>query len=744
MKFMKVSTVLAVITIPNFANAASEIPSKTDDLVVIEADEVLVTATRRTRKKLDIPETVDVISRKQLDDQNITNLQDLVRHLPGVSVTKQTSGTDPFGNFGGFTIRGASANRVQMQVDGSRVIESITDGNRSFIDLSTMKAVEVIRGPGSVLWGADALGGVVAFRTLDPSDLLKGESFAGRANLGYDSLNEQYSQTGMLAAQFSEKTQGLLSVTHRSYKETELRNARADGGIWGCPRVEDAIRCNELNPLDADVYNILAKFVWNPNANHQVKLTGEYFSSDSDVKQLYDYGRQLNGSFNGDYLRNQKQTRTRVALEDLWLPETNLIDEVKWQLSYSPQKRNVSNNRTQINTWAQKVETYTHTNYQEDFLQADIQLSSSFNAGSTSHQLTYGFQGDQTKTDYDNLTVTKNRTTGSTVIKPAGGFNFANATTNRADLYIQDEIKLFGDRLTITPGVRWATYQIKPETNKDYIIIPGKEPKTIDSEKLIPQLGLMVGLTNNYSLYGRYAEGFKMPTAQQLFTSLSMGTTNLIPNPNLKAETVKSYEAGVRGQFKNGWFSLGAFQADYSNYIQSFVSISPTDMTYANLAEVNIWGIEASAEWQVATNWAFNAAASYQYGTQKEKADATETYFNGASPLNGTLGVRWTKPEWRFDAEFVGTFAKGVTRTASSSNYKPAGYGVFDSYFNWKLNNNLTLRASVQNIFDRRYFKAPLASTYDVAPSSATRISNPLELQTAPGRSFALDIAATF
>ena len=163
-------------------DAAGEKKENEDKDRVTQVEDVVITAVRQKRKQLEVPQTINVVNRKQIDDHIITNMQDLVRHMPGVDVSRQTSGTDPFGNLGGFTIRGASANRVKMQVDGSRAIERITDGNRNFVDLSNMKAVEVVRDPVSVLWGADALGGVVAFQTLDPDDLLKGQAFGAQAN----------------------------------------------------------------------------------------------------------------------------------------------------------------------------------------------------------------------------------------------------------------------------------------------------------------------------------------------------------------------------------------------------------------------------------------------------------------------------------------------------------------------------------------------------------------------------------
>ena len=306
-------------------------------------------------------------------------------------------------------------------------------------------------------------------------------------------------------------------------------------------------------------------------------------------------------------------------------------------MSYSPQKREFWSHRQQINTAKKPVNTYSSTNYEETFLQADVQLESQFNTGPVSHTLTYGFQGDHTKTDYENLTVTN--TNGTIVAKPAGGFNFANATTRRADLYLQDEMRLLDDRLVLTPGIRWASYNINPKPDADYVSITGKEPRKIDSKEWVPQIGAIFKLDDHYSLYARYAEGFKMPTAQQLFTSVKYPTFNMIPNPNLKPESVKSYEAGLRGSFNNGWFSVGGFYSDYKDYIQNLVVVGPNDFSYANINRVKISGIEASSNVDLSPAWSVHAQASYQYGKQQKGNDAQYVYFDSVSPLTASVGV---------------------------------------------------------------------------------------------------------
>ncbi len=140
-------------------------------------DEISVYADRGPQPFLQQTQNVTVIDRKQLEERQVRDIQDLVRYEPGITVAKTTSGTDPFGNLAGFTIRGVSNNRVLMLVDGARVIESIVDGNRDFVGTGNLKAVEIIRGPAGVLYGADALGRPGRFRHQGPGGLSEGPQF---------------------------------------------------------------------------------------------------------------------------------------------------------------------------------------------------------------------------------------------------------------------------------------------------------------------------------------------------------------------------------------------------------------------------------------------------------------------------------------------------------------------------------------------------------------------------------------
>jgi hemoglobin/transferrin/lactoferrin receptor protein len=180
-------------------------------------DQISIFADRGAKQLLDIPQTVTVITREEMDQRMVRDIDDLTRYEPGVKVDRQTSRTDPFSNLGGFTIRGVTGNRVLTMVDGTRVIERITDGTRDFVDTSNMKTVEIIRGPASVLWGSDALGGVVAFATKDPDDYLKGKNklVGGQADTSYDTYDGSWlkSITGAAQTDMTGRLQVLLSVS---------------------------------------------------------------------------------------------------------------------------------------------------------------------------------------------------------------------------------------------------------------------------------------------------------------------------------------------------------------------------------------------------------------------------------------------------------------------------------------------------------------------------------------------------
>lgn len=142
---------LALPAVSSCAHAADLAAADDGAREVHDFDRLQVTATRTQRALVDVPSTVDVIDREQLDNQLVRELKDLFRYTPGVSVTS-TSGR--FSGANGIRIRGLDGNRVAILVDNVPVSDTFSFGsylnaNRNFVDLETLKRVEVVRGPAS-------------------------------------------------------------------------------------------------------------------------------------------------------------------------------------------------------------------------------------------------------------------------------------------------------------------------------------------------------------------------------------------------------------------------------------------------------------------------------------------------------------------------------------------------------------------------------------------------------------------
>ncbi|WP_187329281.1 TonB-dependent receptor plug domain-containing protein [Halomicronema hongdechloris] len=136
---------------------------------------ITVTGTRTPRDVEDLPATVTVFELEDFNFYQMQDLQDLVRYEPGVSVRNNR-------RFGlqDVNIRGLEGNRVLFQLDGIRLPERFefgpfNIGRGDYVDFATLQAVEILRGPASTLYGSDALGGVVTYRSLEPRDLLGDE-----------------------------------------------------------------------------------------------------------------------------------------------------------------------------------------------------------------------------------------------------------------------------------------------------------------------------------------------------------------------------------------------------------------------------------------------------------------------------------------------------------------------------------------------------------------------------------------
>lgn len=183
-----------------------------DDLIDDnDRDKVTVTAMRIEQSVDDVPATVTVISDQEIEDELVTDIKDLMRFEPGVSVRNSPArfgaalGATGRNRNAGFNIRGLEGNRVLIQTDGIRAPDSYAfgptvNGRGDYVDLDLLKSVEIIRGTASALYGSDGVAGAVSFITRDPDDLVQnGRNFGIRARSAYASADDSFANSVIAA-----------------------------------------------------------------------------------------------------------------------------------------------------------------------------------------------------------------------------------------------------------------------------------------------------------------------------------------------------------------------------------------------------------------------------------------------------------------------------------------------------------------------------------------------------------------
>ncbi|GGB17405.1 TonB-dependent receptor [Sphingomonas metalli] len=180
--------------------------------------QIVVTAARAEQSRDEVGQAITVIDRAEIERRQTVVVSDLLATTPGVSVTRN-------GSVGGLTavrLRGAEGDQTLVVIDGVRVNDpSSTGGGFDFANLlsSSVERIEVLRGPNSVPWGSQAIGGVVNIMTRTPT-----EGFSARANAEYGYADQVFASAGVAGG-----TGALSGSLTGGYLRTDGISAAADG-----------------------------------------------------------------------------------------------------------------------------------------------------------------------------------------------------------------------------------------------------------------------------------------------------------------------------------------------------------------------------------------------------------------------------------------------------------------------------------------------------------------------------------
>jgi hemoglobin/transferrin/lactoferrin receptor protein len=698
-----------------------------------ELQEVTITATRTPLALLEVPATVSVIDAQRIEHELATDIKELVRYEPGVSVRNAR------GRFGltDFNIRGIEGNRVLLEVDAVRLPESFAIGSfsnatRDGVDVDLLKRVDIVRGAASALYGSNAIGGVVAFTTKDPVDLLRdGQSLGASLKFTYGEEDEGAAGTGAIAAR-GEQWSGLFAYTRRDSSEFDNQGRRA---------TLDATR-TAPTPQEGYSDSFLAKALWQPNEAHTLRLTLE--QSRTDVFSDVIGARTSNPTLTVlSLLGNDEQQRARVSLAHEFRLGRAWVDGGEWRLYRQDSET------TQYTSEERRVTAGTATtlrlrqrefHFAEDATGAELTLRKALRTGRVEHLLTSGVEFVETDIDQLRDGFELNRTTGIRSafvgIETFPVRDTPLTRTREMGMYLQDELRL--GAWTITPSVRVDRYDLDPSVDAIFTTDnPGIVPASLSDTTVSPRLGVVWRASDQYTAFASYSAGFRAPP----FGDVNVGFTNAIaryttlPNADLEPETSDNVEVGLRWTRGAAFASLSVYSNRFDDFIESFsfVGIQPgtgfTVFQSRNLDDVEIHGVEIKGAVplrQLLPGLALRGAFSWGEGDERN----ADVPLNTVDPARAVIGLQYRADGARWGAEFVTTAVERKRRIDQTAGpfFAPPGYITVDLLADWRISERASINAGVFNVTDRKY--------WEWADVRGRLASDPtLDFYTQPGRS---------
>lgn len=618
-----------------------------------EVPETVVTATRVERQVFETPQAVTILDDQDVEEANTAATPDLLKYAEGVYVQKTNlGGGAPF-------IRGLTGKQVLILVDGVRLNNSYYRfGPHQYlntIDPNAIERIEVVRGPTSVLYGSDALGGTVNIITKRRTD------FAAPADL--DGLVQGYYE----------------SASHGGSGRAQLEGNRGDFGWIGgvsARRYDDIEAGDNLGAQVPSGYDELdgdLKLNYRLAAGQELIFAQQY-TRQTDVPKTSEVTLGDKLKFNYE---PQLRTLTSLEYRDM---RAGLFDGLRFNVSYNRQKEGEEIIKVSTPTTETREITDVRT------LGAFAQLA---NRLGERQRLTYGFEHYQDK--FDTSKVNVDLTTGAETAQTPGTPD--GATYQSTGAYLQDEIRL-GARADLIAGLRYSRFQAEGAVAGTSL--------ALDADDTSGSLNALFRLTPTLNLVGGIAQGFRAPNMEDFFGRVDF--VSEIPNTNLQPEESLTREIGLKYYANGTSAELYYYDTDYEGFIDR-ATVAPGVVQRQNIQDANIHGIEAGLQHRFDRRWSVNATLAWTEGEDS----ATGLPLRRIPPLNGTLCLRHDAGA-RLWGELAAVLAAKQDQLAPGDLTDPRipaggtpGYSVFHFNLGWKPARGHELLATLENIGDKLY-----------------------------------------
>lgn len=665
-----------------------------DDATTFDLEATVVTPMAREELILDVPYTVQRIPQERLEFVHRT-LPEAMQDIPGVM--PQATGTAQGSPF----IRGFTGFRTLLLVDGIRVNNSVfREGPNQYagtIDVFSLQGIEVVKGPSSVLYGSDAIGGTISALTKDPviwdspiggrftvRGATAGNYSIGRLELGGAIDGETAWHLGGTFKDFGDVESGAGELPNTGYDEL-------DGDFKIQHRLDEFSTLTfAVNRVDIDDA---------PRTHRTVDAVPfEGSTVGSDLVQDLDQTRTLS------YLRLDTAAE---AFGD-WETQTTLShhrqEESRFRIR-TPAGGQVGN-RTQ--TQGFDVDT--------------LGLQFRATRGTSFGRVSAGAEWYRDSVDSFRFDTDDNGT-----VAAIQGPIADDSTYDLAGAYAEVDYDLSA-RTTITAGIRGTYASVDANETVDLITDPNNPTlQSIEDDfgaltgSLRFQSRLVETAESETVLFGGVSQGFRAPNLSDL-TRVDIARSNdfEVPSTGLDPEQYVSYELGVKHQGDDLSVQFAGFLTDGDDVISRIDSGQTTAngetiQIKENVGKTLIGGLELGAAYRMTEEWEVFGNIAWLDGQQETRAVAggpvIETVPSRLQPLTAQLGLRF-EPEgtdWAFEARWLR--AEEQDRLApndigDTQRIPPGGtpgYDVFGIWSRYQVSRDLVLTAALENITDENY-----------------------------------------
>jgi len=652
-------------------------------------DEILVTALREVTSWFDTPNTAHTITGQDIRRRKMSRtLPEALSETPGVMLQKTAHG------HGSPYIRGFTSFRTLMMIDGVRLNNSVfRDGPNQYwntVDPLTVSRLEVVKGPSSVLYGSDAIGGTVNAITRRPDDREPGRQWERRLYYRYSTAENSQTVRGEVSGSIGDRLGVLLGTSFKYF-------GNLDGG-------KEVNRQSKTGYQDWDG-DIKLEYLLDPDRRlvfyHSRVDQDDIWRSHKTAYGLGWEGTTVGNEWKRILDQNRELTYIQYHATDLG----GAVDAVSWNLSYHRQREWRS--RTRNNGRRDKMGFDVKT------LGAWLQLASPSPVG----RWTYGVEYY-----YDWMNSFRKDYNADGTLRPARiqGPVADDATYGMLGVFIQNDLPVT-DRADLILGGRYTHVRADARRVED--------PATGNSISIKNHWDSLVGSARaqyrldrdeHWMAFGGVSQGFRAPNLSDL-TRLDTARTNEIetPSPNLDPEKFVQYEVGLKADYRTVRGQVALFLTDVHDLIMrtptGAVIAGDNEVTKQNSGDGWIHGLELDGSWQPHPQWTFFGGFTYVDG--EVETYPTPTGMHRMEPLDrimpptGHLGLRWDSPKRTFWAEGVATFAgaadKLSTRDKADTQRIPPdgtpGYATLTLRGGWNVNKDLSVFAAVENVTNEDY-----------------------------------------